>query len=534
MGQLPSSAFPLCGIGHFRQLILPYGSGGNLNIAGCGSVNIINPYYYSFTCYSGGTLSLLIDPLDSQQDYNWELFDISGHDPNEIFTDPSLAIIGNWSGRYGKTGARAGGAPTTVCVTPPQSNDSTFSEEPDLVTGHQYLLLISGYSKIQSDYFLSFEGSSSIISNPVSPQIKIINVTCNKRFINIVTSKKMTCNSLASDGSNFTMNSGTVSIIAAQGVHCGEQFDFDSIQIILSDTLAPGTYSISTKTNNQGNSIFDDCFNPVPPEQVISFTVYPTGSVSADFNFHVSYGCQYDTAYFNPAFAGGQNLSRWFIDSVFNPSLPDPIILKPTFKPVVLQHIVSNGICYDTVTKTINTDNQLQAGFQAKNTFCPRDLVDFHDNSNGNIISWTWNFDDGTTGTGQNPPPHLFPETPGEKKYSVQLIVENNQGCYDTFSTGIIKLTSCYIAVPNVFTPNADGKNDYLYPLNAFSARDLEFIVYNRFGQPVFESRDPNHKWDGTINGAAQPTDTYIWTLRYKDGLSGKQVFLQGTSVLIR
>ena len=95
-------------------------------------------------------------------------------------------------------------------------------------------------------------------------------------------------------------------------------------------------------------------------------------------------------------------------------------------------------------------------------------------------------------------------------------------------------MQSCYITVPNGFTPNGDGKNDYLYPLNAYNAIALDFKVYNREGQIVFETRDWTKKWDGTINGHPQATGTYVWTLNYTDGPTGKKIFLQGTSVLIR
>jgi gliding motility-associated-like protein len=118
--------------------------------------------------------------------------------------------------------------------------------------------------------------------------------------------------------------------------------------------------------------------------------------------------------------------------------------------------------------------------------------------------------------------------------YTVSLIIQNNLGCYDTLSKQITKLQSCYIAVPNAFTPNGDGKDDYLYPLNAFSATNLEFRIFNRYGQLVFETRDWTNKWDGTINGKQQPAGTYVWTLRYTDAASGKNFFMKGTSVLIR
>ncbi len=89
----------------------------------------------------------------------------------------------------------------------------------------------------------------------------------------------------------------------------------------------------------------------------------------------------------------------------------------------------------------------------------------------------------------------------------------------------ILKKQSCAIAVPNAFTPNGDGINDFLYPLNAFSTTDLEFQVFNRFGQMVFETRDWTRKWDGTVGGAAQAVGTYVWILRYTDAFQGRKFF---------
>src|SRR4030095_11509525 len=90
-----------------------------------------------------------------------------------------------------------------------------------------------------------------------------------------------------------------------------------------------------------------------------------------------------------------------------------------------------------------------------------------------------------------------------------------------------------YISVPNAFTPNGDGRNDWLYPLNIYHVTDFEFRVYNRLGQLVFETRDPAKKWDGTINGRLQGTGTYIWMLNYTDE-SGNKSSSRGSTVLIR
>jgi gliding motility-associated-like protein len=114
------------------------------------------------------------------------------------------------------------------------------------------------------------------------------------------------------------------------------------------------------------------------------------------------------------------------------------------------------------------------------------------------------------------------------------LIVENNLHCFDTTSHQMQVVNSCIIAVPNAFTPNGDGKNDYLYPLNAWKASNLEFYVYNRYGQVVFHTTNWTNKWDGRINGQLQSTGVFVWSLRYTLNDTGEKVFKRGTTVLLR
>jgi gliding motility-associated-like protein len=93
---------------------------------------------------------------------------------------------------------------------------------------------------------------------------------------------------------------------------------------------------------------------------------------------------------------------------------------------------------------------------------------------------------------------------------------------------------SCIIAVPTAFTPDGDGLNDYLYPLNAIKAEKLDFKVFNRWGQLVFHSKDWTQKWDGKINGLPQGTNVYVWTLSYVHRDTKVKYELKGTSTLIR
>jgi gliding motility-associated-like protein len=301
---------------------------------------------------------------------------------------------------------------------------------------------------------------------------------------------------------------------------------------LTSPVVVGGNYKITMVSGSDGNTIVNQCGGATIAGSNISF--FTKDTVSASFNYNIGYGCTYDTINLSYLPANGVNQWLWNVDSVLGNLQSDPSYVETVFGPKYVQHIVSNGFCSDTVTEVVNLDNALKAGFQAPNEICPKDAVAIKNTTIGQVVSWNWNFGDGTSSSQQDPPDHMFPGTDRGKTYRVNLIVQNNQGCYDSVSTQITKLQSCYIAVPNAFTPNGDGVNDYLYPLNAFSATNLEFEVFNRFGQLVFETRDWSRKWDGTFNGVPQPVGTYVWTLRYTDASSGKNFYQKGTTVLIR
>ncbi len=92
--------------------------------------------------------------------------------------------------------------------------------------------------------------------------------------------------------------------------------------------------------------------------------------------------------------------------------------------------------------------------------------------------------------------------------------------------------------VPNLFTPNGDGKNDELKIYGLSSARDFHFSIYNREGNLVYESSDLGGvSWDGSKNGTPQPAGLYYWKV---EGVldNGQPLFLndktKGSILLIR
>jgi gliding motility-associated-like protein len=58
--------------------------------------------------------------------------------------------------------------------------------------------------------------------------------------------------------------------------------------------------------------------------------------------------------------------------------------------------------------------------------------------------------------------------------------------------------------------------------------------IYNRYGQLIFASANPGKGWDGNYASQPQPIGTYVWTLSYKDGITGNEIRKEGTLVLIR
>ncbi len=649
LGQTPYTAFPVCGINAFNQATVPVCQNSSMVVPGCPGGPAVaygdkNPFWYRFTCYQAGTLGLLITPNDLNDDYDWQLFDITGvTNLNAVYTDPALFVIGNWAGTFGLTGASSAGNTIVQCASDPKDNIPTFSSMPNLVLGHTYLLMVSHYSDSQSGYKLSFGGGTASITDPKLPDLQTAGSSCDATKITIKLNKQVKCNTLSSNGSDFTISPASATVISAEGLGCTAGFDLDSITLTLSNPLPVGNYSVIIKNGTDANTLLDNCDHlipagnnipliiaPIQPTPMDSLTtvkcapgqlhlvfrknircnsiaadgsdfiitgpstinvssatgtctnglsteilvtlaspvtvggVYqltlkrgtdgntildecgqetPAGSfipfttkdtVSADFNYAIKFGCKADIIQFFHNAAHNVNDWFWRFDAAGASTQQNPQFIYKTFGNKQVTLVVSNGFCSDTIVQTIPLNNELKANFTTNPELCPEDSAKFINGSIGDIVQYNWDFGNGVTSNLKDPPAQHFPKTGGEKSYSIQLIVQNNGPCYDTSLQQIKVLRTCYIAVPNAFTPNGDQNNDYLYPLNAYKADNLEFSVYNRLGQLVFHTTDWTKKWDGTIGGKKQSSGTYVWTLRYTNHDTGKNFSLKGTSVLIR
>ncbi|CAN5322192.1 hypothetical protein BH09BAC5_BH09BAC5_06750 [soil metagenome] len=90
------------------------------------------------------------------------------------------------------------------------------------------------------------------------------------------------------------------------------------------------------------------------------------------------------------------------------------------------------------------------------------------------------------------------------------------------------------VYVPNAFTPNGSGLNDYFKPSTGFvDFVDYDFAVFNRWGQKLFETNDVNGAWDGRFAGHKCMPDVYVWILTFKTA-SGQYIDMKGAVTLIR
>lgn len=279
-----------------------------------------------------------------------------------------------------------------------------------------------------------------------------------------------------------------------------------------------------------GNSLINECGKTNFAATAISFNV--PGKMNADFSYNIKEGCKEDTVSFSFILNFDRTHQRWTFDDGLTSTEDFPVKYYNRFGNRKVTFFVSNDVCSDSVAKTFPLGERPKASFTVPDFLCPLEAVTFL-NKSTNSTQWYWDFDNGITSTLFNPPAQYYPITNGNKIYTIQLIASDGN-CVDTVYKNITVPQTCIIAAPNAFPPNGDGVNDYLYPLNSFNTTNFEFKVFNRLGQLVFQTKDWTKKWDGKLNNKTQPAGTYVWYLNYKDGSTGKEIKLKGTTVLIR
>jgi len=120
------------------------------------------------------------------------------------------------------------------------------------------------------------------------------------------------------------------------------------------------------------------------------------------------------------------------------------------------------------------------------------------------------------------------------------VIVTDNNGCSDTACVTVFVEVPCpangeILTVPNAFSPNNDNVND-VFCLQGWNYCVDDFIVYiyDRWGEKVFESFDPDFCWDGYYNGKIMDSQVFVYYIKAKYNNIKEDVIKKGNISLIR
>jgi gliding motility-associated-like protein len=114
------------------------------------------------------------------------------------------------------------------------------------------------------------------------------------------------------------------------------------------------------------------------------------------------------------------------------------------------------------------------------------------------------------------------------------LTVTDRWGCSASDSVLMSTKSCCQVFLPNVFSPNNDGKNDVFRMMTKGHQTIKRFIIVNRWGKIVFDTADQNEGWDGSFNGEPQDIGTYQYYLKYECAEGGELMEMKGDVTLVK
>lgn len=159
--------------------------------------------------------------------------------------------------------------------------------------------------------------------------------------------------------------------------------------------------------------------------------------------------------------------------------------------------------------------------------------VNFLDESYGigsPLELWHWDFGNGRDTMAVNPVYH-YRDT---GTYVVTQTVTDLHGCTSKYSRKVRVFPELRFFVPTAFSPNQNGRNDVFRPMGRYlKSGQYHFQVFNRWGQLLFETTNPDEGWDGRVRNEECPVGVYIWTVSLYDLYNDKE-FHKGNVMLIR
>jgi gliding motility-associated-like protein len=291
----------------------------------------------------------------------------------------------------------------------------------------------------------------------------------------------------------------------------GDGTQVSGISPVTHSYIASGTYNVELVLNDTNYCNYPDTLVKV-------LRVSPV--VKAQFE--IANGCAPYIAIFNNTSLAGQYFQWEFGDGSPGSSEANPVhIYSDTGTFTISLLVIDSNTCniIDSAKRTIEVHSIPKAEFYTQPAPAEYNTPTKFYNISTGALFFSWYFGDGdsTIRNSLDTVVHQYEET---NTYNACLIATNQYGCSDTVCHPVESLINPLLDVPNAFTPGRFGQNSIIF-VKGFGIATMDWKIYNRWGQLVFESTNPFVGWDGTYRGTLQPMDVYGYTL--------EAVFYDGT-----
>ena len=213
-------------------------------------------------------------------------------------------------------------------------------------------------------------------------------------------------------------------------------------------------------------------------------------------------------------------------------SLASPSYMYSSIGTYMITLIVSNGCESDTLMQpVVINDTTLSFSLGPDQQINAGSTVSIGATVNGGTYVWNTGDTTSTIIVGSSGTYILTIQLGNCASYSDTVVITTKQVSVEPSPD----YNECQVLMPNAFSPNGDGRNDILKPIDLKGVQGFEFVqyeIYNRWGNKVFSTRDPNQGWDGSFQGSPQDMGSYQYYIRYR--CNNEQRVSRGDVLLIR
>lgn len=483
----PNSAYPACNYVDNGLTLLA----GTINSNAGGLPNFCKIYNSSGGGFSvsstannilcnGGSGNATVNPSGGSPPYTY-----SWNPTNQT----SQTATGLAAGIYTVTITDAGGcsAVDTVLISEPAALSTTVTSTNSCASSGIASVNVSGGTPSYS--FLWSNGNSTSTATGLSSGNYSVTITDGNGCTSTasVTINSGTPPAATISAANTTICSGASTTLSVTG---GNSYSWNTGQTTSSIIISPtGTSSYTVVVDSSG------CTDTATV--VVTVSSPPIASAAS------ATVCSGDVAILSASGGGNYSWNTGATTSSINVSIAGNYSV-----------IVSVGNCSDTATASVTANPNPVASASSDTTITTGNAATLSASGGGTYLWSSGNTDSLIT---------VSPNT--TTQYCV--VVANSFGCDDTNCVTVtVKDPDCsnqnILFLPNAFSPNDDNSNDLLrfYISNLYCVETYELILYNRWGEKVFETDDTNFQWDGTYNGKKLNTAVYVYIMKinFKDG----------------